>query len=142
MSRIYGKYQTNYFTAKAALYALESSQTDAEREYITKNNIQNPDGEIPACLYCIEDDDVFNRANEELSKLQEDSDFQEQINTARNALKNAEDKLISWGLSLAPGKVRDTLTKEAKANYTTRLKIIDLSLKLDITTLPKHLRTH
>ena len=43
--------------------------------------------------------------------------------------------MIEYGLSLAPSNVRATLEKGARANYTTRQKIIELVLRLDTSTV-------
>ena len=49
----------------------------------------------------------------------------------------AEDRLIEYGISIAPAGIRATLTKGAKDNYAARQKLIDLVLRLDISTVPR-----
>lgn len=59
------KVQRNYMMAKAELQTCEELARDIEKEYIIENGIRNNDGGIPARVYCIDDMDIFNRANEE-----------------------------------------------------------------------------
>ena len=129
------KYQKHYATAKALLETLESVQKDIERKYIAEHNIINEDGTIPTAIYCIDDPDVFDRANLECSELPESKANWQDILSAREILKQAEDQLIAYGLSLAPASVRATLAKSAETNYTTRKKLIDLTFKLDTSTV-------
>lgn len=58
-------------------------------------------------------------------------------NAADAALKAAEDRMIGYGLSLAPAGIRATLAKGAKVNCATRQKLIDLVLRLDVSTVPR-----
>ena len=54
---------------------------------------------------------------------------------ARAALKAAEDRLIAYGLSLAPAGVRATLEKAVRNNAATRAKVLDLTFRLDVSTV-------
>ena len=136
------KQQKAYATAKAQYEALEDIAHEIERKYIAEHNIVNADGEVPAAIYCIDDEEVFDKANAdtaaELDALQ--------TWKARKALDTAEDALINYGLSIMP--VANTAEREKLRNYcfgingaTLRLKIrqqvIDLTFKLDTRTVPK-----
>ena len=135
MKRTTNKYQRNYMMAKAQLETLESTSNDMEREYIKAHNIVNENGEVPTAIYCIDTEAMFDRANAECSELTEfKSNWAEQLE-ARETLKSAEDALVEYALSIAPAKEREILRKSAAENYTTKRKIIDLVLKLDVSTV-------
>lgn len=121
--------------AKAYLETLEDKENEQEHQYIIDKGIINPDGSIPERIYCIEDDLVFKKANEEEAATVEALALRKEMITAKKALSVAESKLIEYGLSLAPAKERDILKKSVKDNYTTRLKVIDIVLKLDVSSV-------
>ena len=64
MKKTTNKIQKLYMLAKAHLEALEDKEKELERQYILDNGIINPDGSIPNYIYCIEDEEVFSKANE------------------------------------------------------------------------------
>lgn len=61
--------------------------------------------------------------------------LEEEMNTARAALRATEDKLIEYGLSIVPAKTREILQKAVKENAYTRFKVIDLAFRLDVSTV-------
>lgn len=136
MKRTTNKYQESYMEAKARVEAIEAQQEKIEKKYIADNGIVNPDGSIPKLIYCMEDEAAFDKANEECSALIVAAGLEDQHNAARAALKAAEDRLIEYALSIAPAGVRAVLQKEVKENSCTRFKVIDLVLKLDVSTVP------
>ena len=135
MKKTTNKIQELYMLTKAHLEALEDKQKELERQYILDNGIINPDGSIPNYIYCIEDEEVFNKANEEQAATTEASGLWQEILAARANLTTAEAKLIEYGLSIIPAKDRETLKKAVKENYTTHQKVIDMVLKLDVSTV-------
>ena len=138
MKKSTNKYQENYMAAKALLETLNDREKEIEQKYISDNKIVNSDGEVPDQIYCIDNEEVFDKANSECAELPELKENFEKILTARAALKVSEEKLVQHGLSIIPSKnahEKEVLTKAAKENYTTRLKIIDLVLKLDARTV-------
>ena len=59
-----------------------------------------------------------------------------QITTGFKPTKTeAEQELIKYGLSIAPKKERDILTKAAKSDYVTKMKIVELVMRLDASTV-------
>ncbi len=128
------KVQENYMAAKAELQIYEEMEADIEKKYIAENKIKNEDGEIPERVYCIDDIDVFYKANQETSKTIQESGLEERINSARKNLKSAEENLVKFALSIAPAKIRKTLEKGARENYTIRIKLIDYTFRLDVST--------
>lgn len=129
------KIQKNYMVAKVVLQTYEEMEADIEKKYIAENGIKNEDGKIPARVYCIDDEDVFDKANEETAKIIQESGLEEKINSARENLKTAEDNIIKFALPIAPAKIRETLERGARENYTTRMKLIDYTFRLDVSTL-------
>jgi hypothetical protein len=129
------KYQKAYAVARALLDTLNATEEAIERKYIVDNKVVNPDGTTPDRIYCIEDEDTFDKANEGCADLPESKVNFQKIIEARKVLEQAENNLIAYGLSLAPAKEREILTKSAATNYTTRRKILDLAFRLDTRTV-------
>jgi len=136
MKKATNKYQESYMIAKAYVQEVESRQAVIEKKYIADHGIVNVDGSIPGLLYCMDDDAAFEIANEECSALIVSAGLEDEMNTARAALKSAEDRLIAYGLSIAPAGVRAALEREVSRNYTARLKVLDLVFRLDASTVP------
>lgn len=135
MKRKYNAEQRAYMLAKAHLETLKGIQDDMEGKYIAEQGIKNLNGEIPTRIYCIDDSEVFPRANHEFSELPEAKALWQEILEAEKLLKQAEEQLITYGLSIAPAKQREILARAAETNYTTRTKIIDLVMRLDVATV-------
>ena len=127
--------QRAYMLTKAHLQALRSQEAEIERAYIVAQGIHNGDGTIPDRVYCIDDMETFDRANEETSAEIEGSGLWADILAAEEALKAAEDVMIAYGLSIAPADIRATLERGVKENYTIRLKVIDAVFHLDVSTV-------
>lgn len=135
MKKTTNKIQENYMKAKAVVKAIEARQEEIERQYIADKGIVNPDGSVPELLYCMEDGAAFDKANEECSAIIVAAGLENELNAARAALKTAEEKLIEYGLSIAPAGVRAVLQEEVKKNACTRMKVIDLVFRLDASTV-------
>ena len=127
--------QKDYMVAKALLEALEEEMNEKEQEYIADRKITNHGGEVPNYIWCIDDIDIFDTANEEFSGIIAKSGLWEKILSAKLRLKESEDALIQYGLSLVPQKEREILTRATRENYATRKKIIDLTAKLDVSSV-------
>lgn len=127
--------QKNYMVAKAALQTYEEMVTDIEKKYIAENGIRNENGEIPARVYCIDDENTFNKANEETAKIIHKIGIREKVSDAREILKSAEEDVIKFALSIAPTGIRKTLERGARENYKIRTELINTTLKLDVSTL-------
>ena len=135
MKRTTNKAQEVYMLAKANLDALEEVEADIERKYIAEHNIVNQDGTTPQRIYCIDDDAAFEKANAESAELPEMKANFKEILEAHELLEEAENELIAYGLSIAPEAERSVLERAAATDYTTRRKIIDLVLRLDVSTV-------
>ena len=106
-----------------------------ERAYLAKQGITDEDGKPIDLIYCIEDQAMFDRCNLEFSELPEAKTNFQEILEARDLLKASENALIEYGLNMAPAKERDILSKAVKTNYTLRIKLLDLVMKLDVSTI-------
>lgn len=137
MEQTTNKVQRDYMAAKALVETLKEREKQMEQAYIIANGIINPDGTIPKRIGCIMDDAVFDKANEESSAEIVACGLEAEQNVADAALKVAEDRMIEYGISIAPVGIRSILTKGVKDNYTTRQKLIDLVLRLDVSTVPR-----
>lgn len=135
MRKTTNKIQEAYIKAKAILETLEAREKEVDHQYIVDHGIKNPDGSIPELIYCIEDEEIFEKANAEQVAMIEKSGLWGQILAARSALKATEEKLIEYGLSLASAKEREILTKAVKENYKVRIEVIDLAFRLDVSTV-------
>lgn len=135
MKKTMNKAQRAYMIAKARVQEIESRQEEIEKKYIADNGIVNPDGSTPDFLWCMDDDAAFDKANEEFAALISAAGLESGLNAARDALKAAEDRLIAYGLSLAPASVRATLEQGVKQNATIRQKVIDAAYRLDVSTV-------
>lgn len=132
------KQQKAYLQAKAVLETLELQERELEYKYILDHNIINEDGNIPKQIFCIDNDEAFEKANHELAQANEESGLWQKILDAREILKQAENDLIEYGLSIIPtthANEKEILTRASKTDYTTRKKIIDLVFRLDTSTV-------
>lgn len=127
--------QEDYMVAKAHVMALESEEAKIERAYIKEHGIVNPDGSIPERVYDIFDFDVFDEALTATTAIMSATGLAQNMSTAEEALKEAEENLVSFGLSIAPASVREALARGAKTNVTIRKKLIDIILRLDASTI-------
>ena len=83
----------------------------------------------------MDDDAAFEKANDECAALIAAAGLEADLLFARSVLKAAEDRLIAYGLSLAPAGVRATLEKAVRNNAATRAKVLDLAFRLDVSTV-------
>ena len=127
--------QRGYMVSKALVDTLEAEEQRRDHQYIIDHDIHNPDGSVPDYVWCMDDEEAFSKANEELGKIEVESGLQDKINVAREALKIAEAKLIKYGLSIAPAHEREVLTEAVKKDYKVREKVLDLALRLDVSTV-------
>ena len=135
MKKTMNKTQRAYMVAKANIQEIDSRKDAIEKKYIADKGIVIPDGSTPEYVWCIDDEATFEKANSELSALIISAGLEDELNAARAALKTAEDRLIAYGLSLAPAGVRATLERGVKQNATIRQKVLDATFWLDVSTV-------
>lgn len=132
------KQQKIYMLVKANLQTLEDQEKEIERQYIINNNITNENGSIPYQIFMIDDEEIFDKANQEIYEIIENNGLWDQILKEKETLKQAEESLIEYGLNIIPtcfiGE-KATLQRAVKTNYTTRQKVIGLVFKLNTSTV-------
>ena len=136
MKHTMNKAQRDYLGAKARFETLVAQEKGMERAYIAAHGIVNLDGNTPERIYCIDDDAIFEKANEEFSAEIVACGLEAEYDAARAALRAAEDQLIEYGFSLVPVGVRGTLEQAAKVKRAVRQQLLDLTLRLDVSTVP------
>lgn len=137
MKQATSKIQLEYLAAKALVLAMDEEEKRMGQAYISAHGIVNPDGTIPERITDIIDDAVFDKACEEVGADMAACGFDAEYKAADSALKTAEDRLVEYGISLAPTGIRGALAHGAKSNYSIRQKLIDLVLHLDVSTIPR-----
>lgn len=128
--------QKAYALAKARKESIEDRFSKHESEWIRNHGIQNPDGTTPKFLWMMDDDEESDKRIEEYCNLPEVIAMNEELNQSKEALKEAEEKLIDYGLSIVPAEIRDTLNSK-RDHWKYRDKLINLTFSLDTTTVPK-----
>lgn len=137
MKKTMNQAQRDYMMAKARVEALEDQKEQMEQAYIAAHGIVNPDGSVPGRIFCIMDEAAFEKANEESAAEMTACGLEAEYNNAEAMLRAAEDRLIEYGLSVVLAGVRATLEGGAKGNYAVRQKMIELTLRLDVSTVPR-----
>ncbi len=129
--------QREYAEAKATLDAIQARLEQAESEYCTSHGYTDEDGNPVNRIYQIDDDAAFEAANNGFWALHEQDAKEE--NAASKALRQAEDALIEWGISVMPSSMKreaETLEKGMNRFVWVRTKLIDLAFRLDARTVP------
>ena len=130
--------QKLYTVAKAYLETLKDEELKIERDYMLQHNIVNKNGNTPYAVYTIDNQVTFDKANREIADIIEDSGLWASIIEAEKSLKEAEEELITFGLSIMPSKnlnEKKALEISIKENFTARLKLLNLIIKLDTITI-------
>jgi hypothetical protein len=130
--------QRTYALAKAHLEALQDEENEVDRKYIADHHIINADGTTPRAAWAIDDDEIANKAIDETAKIVEESGLWTEVLAARELLKSAEAELIKYGLEIMPAAYaseKAALQRAAEKDYTTRQKMIDLTMRLDASTV-------
>lgn len=130
------RYQRNYALAKAAYEAARAEENRLDSEFCKAHNLKNPDGTTPDFLFCwdTEDESAWDTMNE----LQAQEGGQAALDFRRQKeaeLKEAENALIEYALSIAPAGVRDTLRKGAETMPHIRKSLLDAVFRLDTRTI-------
>lgn len=125
--------QKAYATARANFEAISELSNKNEAKFISELGIINQNGSIPDRLFKIDDIDVFDSVCESfyLSPLCLDDEYK----AAEKELRQAEDLLIEYALSLVPPNIAGVL-RELSNSIQTRQQLIDLTFRLDSSTVP------
>lgn len=138
MKRKYNTEQRAYMMAKALVDTLNARAEQIEQKYMKERGIVNADGETPRHIWIIDNEEVFNKANEETAPEIDALGIYE----AEQLLKSAEDALINYGLSIVPTHVRNMLQRPCfgldgdYVHVDIRAKVIETAMQLDVSTVP------
>ena len=122
------KVQKDYMLATAAEQAIKEDLELQEAAFLKEK------GYTVSYIWQIDDQDTFDVLNHEFAALVE-AQWQEYL-AAKETLKVAEDALIAYGLSIFPfPNEREVLAKAAKTNQKVREQLIDLTFRLDTSTV-------
>lgn len=127
--------QVAYVVAKVLYDAAEADRKSKEKAWLASQGVKNADGTTPDTLW------AYDGPEEEFDRICtafEDDVFMTaaamHVDEACKNLRAAEDKLIAYGLSIAPANIRDVLQANIR-KYDVRRKIIDLTFRLDTSTV-------
>ena len=129
--------QKNYTLAAAHFAAVKAEQNAAEAAYCKEHGYTDDEGKPATAIFRIDDPVLFDCATADFDTLH--PEFEGQYNTARNALKAAENALIEYGLSIMPEvykEKREALRKAASERITARMELIKYVMRLDASTVP------
>jgi hypothetical protein len=120
--------QENYILAKTPWKAVHEIQLEKYNDFlelkgITEDSVTDENFNALSAEY-----EIFAKAEIENTAL------------AYENLKLAEKALIDFGISITPASIRETLVKGINWYYNNKVELIDMLLKLDISTLSKSLR--
>ncbi|HNX81721.1 MAG TPA: hypothetical protein PKL77_06200 [Candidatus Omnitrophota bacterium] len=130
------KQQRQYAVCKSVVEVIEAEIEKIESDYIVNHRIINPDGSIPSHMWCIEPDEAFDAACEAVGPAVDALNLAK----AESALRQAEDALIEYGLSIVPEGIKNILYEKAlgkTSDYVIRKKIIDVTFRHDPHTVPR-----
>lgn len=136
MKKTTNKQQKAYMRAKAALETLETMEHEMEEDFVKSLGVTNEDGSIPSRTQMIDNDEIAEKAIEDFGKIVEDFGLWEKLKKAKEDFKIAEEALVQYALSIIPfPKERATLTKAVKTSIKYREEVIEMVLKLDVSTV-------
>lgn len=127
--------QVAYMVAKVLCETAEEDRKNLEKAWLADRGVKNPDGTVPGALW------AYDGPEEEFDRIctayENDADMTaaaQRVDLALKDLRAAEDKLIAYGLSIAPASAREVLQTNIR-KYGVRQKIIDLTFRLDTSTV-------
>jgi len=128
MKKRMNKVQGDYILARAMWEAVNQVQKQKFYEFLSTKGLTENDV----------DDDNFETLNAEYDVFAK-AEIEDSAAAWEN-LKAAETALLEFGISIAPVKIRETLRKGLKMNTMKKLEILEMLMKLDITTIPAAFR--
>lgn len=135
MARKYNSQQARYITAQSLFNLIENTMKHEEEKFLNLKCVVNPDGSVPKRLYAIDNEELFDLYNNEFASLITESGLLDEYLHAKDELRQAENELIAYALSIIPKKISKNLSESARINCMVREKIIETVLKFDTETL-------
>jgi hypothetical protein len=122
--------QKAYMKARAVREAAEDRMNRLEAGFLASR------GRAEKHIWMIDDESVFDLLNAEFSESPKHE--YEALIKAREDLKQAENALIAYGLSIMPEKYKkEAGILRSSRDITVRRKLIDLAFRLDTGTVPR-----
>jgi hypothetical protein len=119
--------QKAYIQAKAIHESANDRMDELEADFLASR------GRDEKHIHAIDDDSAFDLLNTEFSE--ESKEEWAALVRAREDLKQAENDLIAYGLSIIPKKYAEIL--RSSRNIKVRQEMIELAFRLDIRTVPQ-----
>ena len=127
------QYQKAYALARAQYEAIIQEHDKKEECFCKAREYKTETGKPASRIWMIDDEQIFDKVNAEYCTLYAYHD--DERNQAADALKEAEDNLIEWGLSIIPKNMSsyaEKLRAGAKTQFTIRKKLIDLTFRVGL----------
>lgn len=116
------KYQREYMTAKKELADAEEQTNKLETNFLRKKGFN------VAHIYCISDEQEFNKLNEEFAADPKVQKIWSYLCHAKDIEENAEESLIQYVLSIIPKKEREIL-RAKKNDWNIRQQVLKIFIK-------------
>lgn len=127
--------QVAYMVAKVLYDAAEADRRSKEKIWLATQGVKNQDGTTPDTLWAYDGpEEEFDRICTAFENDVFMTAAAKHVDEACKVLRTAEDKLIAYGLSIAPANIRDVLRANMR-KWKVRQKIIDLTFRMDTSTL-------
>ena len=130
------RYQKAYALMRAQYEAIIQEHDKKEECFCKAREYKTETGKPASRIWMIDDEQIFNKVNAEYCTLYSYHD--DERNQAADALREAEDNLIEWGLSIIPKNMvsyAETLRLGAKTQLKIRKKLIDLAFRADVEVI-------
>ena len=129
-------YQKEYALAKAKYETLKKMMDEFEYDFIKQKDVKNPDGSVPHYTWTISNEQLSYTLSCEIEENPEYMKLWEQNCKAQNLLKEAEDNLIGYAMSVIPMELAEIL-KSVIDHPKYRHQLLNLAFRLDTSTLQK-----
>lgn len=127
--------QMEYLKALAVMEAIDACDSELEQDYMRRHGLSNSDGTLPKFLWMLDERQDIEEHIKACCAEVEAIGFYEEKHKAEDALRQAEEALLEWGLRLVPADTRQTLEKACRTRCTTRHQVLDLIMQLDAATV-------
>jgi hypothetical protein len=124
--------QKRYAAAVALESMLKDEEKEIEQEVIKEMNLTDESGKLLTTLYIIGDEDIYRKASDLFERKLAAVHYTARLGKALEEKSKAADALIEWSLKMFeevhPSEAK--ILKENSKRYSTRLKLIELAMKI------------
>lgn len=108
----------DYLKVKAIVTELNAEIENITIRYIKEHNITNSNGKIPKYIWCIEDEDLFEKSSTEVDKIITSSGLGSLLLYYETILSAIEEQMIDEGLSILGVKeLKNIISKDLTAKH-------------------------